>query len=161
MKSSIIVSLLGLLTTVHMAFAHGTGHRIVEHKKTVMVEFFYSDDEPMSYAEVVVFSPLDLKVQFQIGRTDKNGRFAFCPDTNGTWTIEANDGMGHKAVVKIEVHDLEQRDNLKDILRASKGQDTDAHKDKILKTIAGISIIGNLAFMLFYFKRGKGENRKY
>ena len=34
--------------------------------------------------------------EFQNGRTDAQGRFAFLPDKPGTWTIVVADNMGHK-----------------------------------------------------------------
>jgi nickel transport protein len=77
------------------ARAHGTDYSLVEGEALTAVAFNYSDGEPMAYAEVLVFSPQDPKVEHQNGRTDKHGKFAFCPDMPGAWRISANDGMGH------------------------------------------------------------------
>lgn len=161
MKYIITASLIGLITSFQMAFAHGTNHRIVEQTKTITVEFYYSDNEPMSYAEVVVFSPMDPNIQFQTGRTDKNGRFAFCPDRGGIWHVEVSDGMGHKAAATIEVHNLGQRTYPTDVSEALKGQKAETIKDRILKVIMGLSIIGNFAFLILFFKRRKERIVKY
>lgn len=62
------------------------------------VEFFYSDKTPMRYAEVLVFSPENEKAEYQNGRTDQSGRFAFLAETPGEWQMKVNDGMGHATV---------------------------------------------------------------
>ena len=58
----------------------------------------------MSYAKVYVYSPnsKETDVEFQNGRTDAKGNFAFVPDSAGTWRITASD-MGHKADLQINV----------------------------------------------------------
>ena len=69
-----------------------------------MLESQYDDGEPMSYAEVEVYGPVE-KIVFQSGRTDQNGRFLFLPDKVGEWKIIVNDGMGHQLVLKTNVDD--------------------------------------------------------
>ena len=50
----------------------------------------------MAYAQVTVRGPLDDEVEFQNGRTDRNGRFAFVPDEAGQWKVVVEDGLGHR-----------------------------------------------------------------
>lgn len=38
------------------AAGHGTDYRILDSKAAIAVEFIYSDNQPMRYAEVLVFS---------------------------------------------------------------------------------------------------------
>ena len=83
--------------------AHGTAYRIIGDATVATIEFVYSDQEPMQYAEVLVYSPKDKRVEFQNGRTDRNGRFSFCPDVTGSWRILVKDGTGHNVQSKIEV----------------------------------------------------------
>src|SRR6056297_1589987 len=85
------------------AAAHGTGYRVIEGAPVIAAEFFYSDKEPMRYAEVLVFSPENSEVEYQNGRTDQNGRFAFYPEMPGKWRITVNDGMGHAVRAEISV----------------------------------------------------------
>ena len=85
------------------AYAHGTAYRMIGDATVVTMEFFYSDKEPMRYAEVLVYSPKDERTEFQNGRTDRNGRFSFCPDTTGTWRMEVKDGTGHNVKSRVEV----------------------------------------------------------
>jgi len=134
------------------AVAHGTGHRLLKHQPVVAVEFHYSDDTPMRYAEVMVFSPRNLKVEHQNGRTDRNGKFVFCPDVPGKWLIKVNDGIGHeeKAVMevspKVIVGEIE-----KPRTHPVSGGSEDL--SKALKTIAGLSLILNVSFVGYFVKR--------
>lgn len=74
--------------------AHGTGARIVASTATV-VELYYTDGEPMAYAEAKVYSPDMPDVPFVNGRADRLGRVAFAADREGVWRIEARDNDGH------------------------------------------------------------------
>lgn len=88
------------------AFAHGTDYRLLNKKAVVAAEFFYSDKTPMRYAEILVFSPENEKVEYQNGRTDQNGRFAFLPKTTGKWQIKVNDGVGHMVNAIVTVNSI-------------------------------------------------------
>jgi nickel transport protein len=131
--------------------AHGTGHRLVRDSAAVTIEFFYSDNEPMSYAEVFVFGPQDLKVEYQNGRTDQKGRFSIYPTIPGAWRIEASDGMGHKevAIIKVQQEMIE---------KATSGniQVMDSAKSDppsiFLKAITGLSLILNLFLIIYIWK---------
>ena len=61
-----------------------------------LVQFAYAGGSVPTYAKVEVYSPADAKVEFQNGRTDAQGRFAFMPDTPGQWRIIMADNMGHR-----------------------------------------------------------------
>lgn len=82
--------------------AHGVRYDI-ESKRTVCVRVAYDDGEPMSYARTKVFGPENAKTEHQNGRTDKNGRFAFVPDTAGAWMVDVGDGMGHAIQAEIDI----------------------------------------------------------
>jgi len=127
------------------ADAHGTDYSLVKATELSAVAFYYSDGEAMAYAEVLVFSPKDPKVEHQNGRTDKHGKFAFCPDTPGTWRITANDSMGHlcQATVEVSPEPLGGKSD------TPHGETEIAHPvqgSKTLRIIAGLSLILNLAF---------------
>ncbi len=91
-----LVCLIVSLLLAYPAFAHGVGAGHAQGPCEA-VRFYYSDGQPMAYAEVLVYGPGDAKVEFQNGRTDKNGVFAFVPDRTGPWRVVCNDGMGHRA----------------------------------------------------------------
>jgi len=132
--------------------AHGVGYRIVESGKAVTLEFYYSGGEPLSYAQVLIFDPQDQKTEYQNGRTDKKGRFAFYPDTAGKWRIEANDGMGHKVAAQVgAVSDSGKTDQT-----GSRNQTKTEHQSShAVGTIAGLSLILNLVFICYFRKAGK------
>lgn len=68
-----------------------------------LVQFAYAGGEVPTYAKVEVYSPADAKVEFQNGRTDAQGCFAFMPDTPGQWRIIMADNMGHRVEHAVEV----------------------------------------------------------
>jgi nickel transport protein len=117
------------------ALAHGLGYRIVEKKTVPVVMFYYSGGKSVSYAEVKVWSPTNDSIEFQNGRTDENGIFAFNPDSEGIWRIEVNDGLGHKVTAEYEMYSSPEQ-----TLKSSNGQHS-----KFLFAGLGISLIFNVA----------------
>lgn len=103
------LAFLALLMLAAWAFppnaqAHGTGSRLLDGSDPVRSLYFhYSSGEPMSWVKIKVYGPGDEKMEFQSARTDKLGRFAFLPDRNGPWRVEASDDEGHKAVAELFV----------------------------------------------------------
>ena len=83
-----------IVLTPAMLWSHGIV-RTIEQGKAMVITTLYDDGEPISYAAVKIFSPGDRKVEYQNGRTDKNGRFAFVPSEAGDWLVRLSDGMGH------------------------------------------------------------------
>ncbi|MBW1732436.1 MAG: carboxypeptidase regulatory-like domain-containing protein [Deltaproteobacteria bacterium] len=81
-------------------YAHGVRGKTGKGGIVVIAE--YSTGEPMSYAKVVITAP-DKKIPFQIGRTDRNGRFCFFPDVPGQWVVVVSDEMGHRLEVTVPV----------------------------------------------------------
>lgn len=86
--------LVAFLVLPSLACAHGMLHQIVR-EDAVIVSAQYDDGEPVSYADVKVYSPVEGKIAHQTGRTDRNGRFAIIPDSAGEWKIIVDGGMGH------------------------------------------------------------------
>ncbi len=118
--------------------AHGTGYRVLDGEFTVSVGVYYSGGEPMSFAEVLLFSPENREAEYQNGRTDRLGRFSFTPNTTGIWIVEAGDGRGHKVSAKIRVEKLENALAIK--------SDTEQRYDRPqpLAIALGLSIIFNV-----------------
>lgn len=145
------------------AFAHGAGYRLIDDAKAVAVSFFYADGQPMSYAETLVFGPEDQEIEYQNGRTDQQGRFAFYPETPGTWRLVVNDGMGHRAEGIITVKAPSAKNDKSDAkggsdqptMRTDVQAEASEHSHTGIKLIAGLSLIGNLCFAGFYFKNRK------
>ncbi len=88
---SVILILLFSATT---GYSHGVIGK-AETRQAVCLNAAYDDGEPMSYAEVSIYSPKEHH-PFQSGYTDSKGVFCFLPDTIGKWQLKVNDGMGHQ-----------------------------------------------------------------
>lgn len=137
---------------VPRADGHGTDYRVLQKAKAVTAEFFYDDQEPMQYAEVLVFSPLDEKVEYQNGRTDRRGRFAFYPEASGTWKIEVRDGMGHMVRGVIDVapdvgENAEYGKPVQDDRAAASRQ-----ASKSGKVVLGLSLMLNMVAIAYFWK---------
>lgn len=121
-----------------LVHAHGAGYGIDNESRVVAVRFLYSGGLPMSYAQIKVFGPGDEENQeFQNGRSDALGRFAFVPDRIGIWRIDANDGMGHAVFAEVEVPD----DDSNPLAVSGQGAQGDCF---LWKSISGISLIALL-----------------
>jgi nickel transport protein len=83
-------------------FAHGVEGEIKYLQDVVLVTAAYDSGEPMSYAKVEIYAP-DSNIKFQLGRTDRNGRFAFVPDVSGVWQIVVSDNLGHRLELSSKV----------------------------------------------------------
>lgn len=141
------------------AHAHGTAYKLLQSPTLAAIQFQYSDGEPMAYAEVLVFSPQELKVEHQNGRTDRHGKFAFCPDMPGAWRISVNDGMGHLCKATVQV-DQEAATGKAERPRQETDLKAPVAASRTIKIVAGLSLIANLAFAACFFRRrsnaGKG-----
>ena len=69
---------------------------------SVVAKAAYAGRDPVSFAEVAVHTP-DSEAEYQTGRTDLNGYFAFVPDAPGPWRIIVDDELGHRTEKTIEV----------------------------------------------------------
>jgi nickel transport protein len=101
----IVLATLLSLGTIGMfpqvCLAHGATCDVIEGG--IAVEARYDDGSPMAYCDVEIFRPGEAGEAFQVGSTDPMGRFAFIPDTTGTWTATVDDGMGHLARAEIAI----------------------------------------------------------
>ncbi len=82
------------LSAASAAYSHNVMHTI-EKSDAVVIAAGYEGGKAMRYAKVTLFSPRDTTIEFQNGRTDANGAFAFIPDTPGEWRIVVDDETGH------------------------------------------------------------------
>jgi nickel transport protein len=83
-------------------YAHGVDvYDVTKDSGAGIVRFMYSTGEPMMYAKVKLYPPSRPDVESLQSITDRNGVFAFIPDEEGEWRIDAEDGMGHKGTISI------------------------------------------------------------
>ena len=96
LKQKIIIMALIVMASINTGslLAHGIT-RTIEQGKSMVITAYYDDGEPISYASVKVFAPGKKDTEYQNGRTDKNGRFAFVPSESRDWLVRLDDGTGH------------------------------------------------------------------
>ncbi len=100
----LVLNIMGLLWLLLLfpALAHSHGVEGVVAPGGLVATANYQGGEPMSYAKVTV-TPPESEKPFQVGRSDKNGRFAFAPDKPGKWHLVFNDEMGHRLDLEVQV----------------------------------------------------------
>jgi nickel transport protein len=97
-----LLLLITLLLTPCGLSAHGVKGEITAGTGAMMIKARYSNNEVMSYA-VTTIRPPSGEMDFQTGRTDRNGRFCFFPDRDGDWEVTVDDGMGHRLKMAVPV----------------------------------------------------------
>ncbi len=105
-----LVMIRNILTAACLLLSWGLLAHDVRSETTLgraaRIRFSYSDGKPLAYESVVVTAP-DSAVEFQTGRTDRAGRFAFLPDSPGTWKVRVSTRDGHGTTATLVVHDEE------------------------------------------------------
>lgn len=71
----------------------------------VVVRAAYGGSEPVSFAKVSIYSPVESAQQFQSGLTDRRGYFSFVPDQAGLWKVIVDDEEGHRRELSVPVPD--------------------------------------------------------
>ena len=107
-----------------------------------LVQFAYAGGQVPTYAKVEVYGPADANVEFQNGRTDAQGRFAFMPDTPGQWRIIMADNMGHRVV-----HETTVAENGGAAPTADAATDAWGRFATPLRALLGVSLLLNLGTM--------------
>ncbi|WP_319780096.1 hypothetical protein [Maridesulfovibrio sp.] len=144
---AVIFIAVGLFCFGTVARAHGVAYEMIETSPTITFKSGFSSGEPIAYGEVLIYAPDNSEVEFQNGRTDKNGVFSFLPDKPGIWKIEVSGGQGHKLIF-----DLDISDTGKNGLTAHK-RENPLHGSMEIRVLLGISLIFNLCFAAFYLRR--------
>lgn len=148
MRIIILASAAFLLVVAPFAHGHGVIYGIFEGH-AVAVYFGYAGGEPMSYAKAKVFGPNSSSdLEFQNGRTDARGIFAFVPDQPGSWRVEAWDTLGHKGSIELTIKQ-------EDATLTAVGFEDSVNNPALIKIVLALSLIVNLAFAFYLIKRPK------
>ncbi|MCK4888463.1 MAG: hypothetical protein KAS97_00950 [Candidatus Aminicenantes bacterium] len=128
-------------------FSHGVDFVLINGGTGV--EARYDSGDPISHAEVTVYSPENGDEPFQIGVTDRNGRFLFFPDADGKWKVVVNDGTGHGGIFYVTIKD------------STSVQDEAIEKPagRIVKILSGIMVIFGLTGILFFVLARRDRKR--
>lgn len=122
------------------AIAHGLGHRLLDSRRAVAFETRYSSGEAVAYGEVLIKAPGGGEVEYQNGRTDAKGRFAFIPDRDGSWDVVVNAGMGHRHAFAVDVAN-------------EKAVTQEVKPSRVLPGLLGVSLLANIALAVAAFRR--------
>ncbi|NDV28038.1 DUF4198 domain-containing protein [Desulfovibrio sp. JC010] len=143
----------GILCSGSITWAHGVAYEMVETSPAVTFKSGFSTGDPIAYGEVLVYAPDNADVEFQNGRTDRNGVFSFLPDSPGIWKVEVDGGMGHKLIFDVEVAE-------------SAASELAAHKKEnplqasvSIRVLLGISLIFNLCLAASYLRARRKQRR--
>ncbi|MCS7231337.1 MAG: hypothetical protein RMJ67_04280 [Elusimicrobiota bacterium] len=120
-----------------ICFSHKVNYSLIQGG--IGFRFFYENNQPVSYADVEIFSPDEKNIPYQTATTDKNGCFLFLPDKKGKWKIVLNDGLGHGLVKEIEIKE-----------DFSFKEEKQKEFSLLQKIIVGISIIWGITGVVFY-----------
>ncbi|MDR1008256.1 MAG: DUF4198 domain-containing protein [Campylobacteraceae bacterium] len=134
------------------AFLLSHGVEVSESENSVKVaRFSYSDGKPMMYAKVKLYPPRTPTVETIKSLTDKNGFFAFVPDEEGEWRVEALDGMGHRGEIKLNAvkASLDTTDSKEGLVQTS----------IVFRIILGLSLLLNI-FVIYGFALRKLSIKK-
>ncbi|MCJ8499321.1 DUF4198 domain-containing protein [Desulfatitalea alkaliphila] len=134
--------LLALFAFPTMLQAHGMVWEIAT-RETVTILATYDDGDPMAYSDVKIFAPGESRIEHQNGRTDKNGHFAFIPDTPGQWRIVVDGGMGHVINTTFEVDET---------LTVAGDTAVSTPHSRLHGIMAGLGLIFGLTGIGFYFR---------
>ena len=99
-----ILALLLLPAFAVAGYAHELEITVEVASPAVIVHATYGGTEPMARAEVVIYEPGELEVEFQNGSTDAKGVFSFVPNREGDWRFVIDDGLGHRQESTVSVH---------------------------------------------------------
>jgi nickel transport protein len=81
---------------------HGIHVEVSAQGGILVARAYYDGGTPVVDGEVTI-SPPGSEEAWQTGRTDPSGRFAFLPDAPGPWTVQVDDGGGHRGRTTFDV----------------------------------------------------------
>ena len=152
--AAIVLGTLLLALGASQAHAHALYAAHTWQGTVALVQFAYAGGEKPTYAKVEVYSPADSKVEFQNGRTDAQGRFAFMPDAPGQWRIIMADNMGHRVehAVDVSADPTAQQADVKNAGDAAATPGVGGFSIP-LRILLGLSIIANIALAAALLRR--------
>ncbi|MGB2925726.1 MAG: hypothetical protein WBB82_10525 [Limnothrix sp.] len=111
LKSFVLTALLplGLLFSAKAAIAHSIETNYEVNFDHLEIQATFGQGEAFPDAPVTVYSPENPNEPILIGRTDKDGKFSFQPDTSlqGEWEVEIGDAeTSHWDAIVVPVNEM-------------------------------------------------------
>ena len=143
----VFLVVLLLFSGIDAAYGHAVVGETLDAGQAGAVRFSYSTGDYAAYTGIKVFAPGDTEAdtEYQNGRTDAAGCFAFVPDRSGNWTLVLADTMGHKLVYPIEISMMKGASSTKQSPPVAGGM--------TLRIGLGLSLIANIALTMMVFRR--------
>ncbi len=159
-KHFVFLISLSTMVSTGSALAHGITVDISIEGGVVILGASYSPAQPLVDASVFIYSPAEPENEWQKGRTDKTGHFAFLPDAKGEWSIVIDDQKGHmKKTTIVFTPDLPEESEIteetftKPLEPAGNGLNT-SHK-----IVIGLALLIGITG-LFYGLKARQERKK-
>jgi nickel transport protein len=154
-----------VILAASLVLGHGVKIDVSLNSPAVILNCGYDGGEAISYAEVLIYSPTDSETEYQNGRTDSEGKFAFIPNAAGTWKFAVDDGMGHMEEIKILIESSFLNISSEET-KAGKSINNKSVVDNsvikniplIYKLIFGLGIIFGITGLAFWAKARKALN---
>lgn len=141
-KHTFFLIAISLVVSTGSALAHGITTDVSIEGGVVIVGAFYSPAQPVAGASVTIYSPAEPENDWQTGKTDKTGHFAFVPDTEGEWLIVIDDQMGHmKKATVVFTPDLPEESEITEGTVTEPIAPADNGLNTSLRIIIGLSLI--------------------
>ena len=143
---------LPILTWSGDVLAHGA--RITyQETRGIEITAIYDQGDPMTNAQVVIYSPADPANPWLKGETDAQGHFSFVPDFNqvGNWDVKVRQA-GHGASISIPI----TAESTSDVATNSVTPQPDSSytlRQKILMSVSGVW--GFVGTALFFSRQPK------
>jgi nickel transport protein len=130
-----------------LAAAHEILHSI-ERGKAIAVKAYFADGETLAYSEYQVFSPVDARIPYQKGRTDRAGYLAFVPNAPGKWRVKIADSTGHGLDLEVDGADSIPSKN-----------STIASWAFVARPVLGVVLVAVIFGALVFLYRKKGSRK--
>jgi nickel transport protein len=151
--------LSGLPSTGLMA--HGVIIDTKMQPPAVILNSSYSLSQPLKGANVMIYSPSTPENPWLTGTTDKNGNFAFVPDSEGDWVFDVDDQKGHREKATIVVTGEFFLIEPAGAESTQEGNSSGMVKGKGYKIVTGLSLIFGLTGIFYGYRSGQMADKRH
>jgi nickel transport protein len=160
-KNVVFLISLGIMVSTGSALAHGITVDLSIEGEVVILGASYSPSQPLADASVFIYSPAEPENEWQKGRTDKTGHFAFIPDVKGEWSIVIDDQKGHmKKTTFVYSPDLPEENEISEETIAESVEPAGNGLNTTHKIVIGLSLIIGITGFFYGLKARQLRNKE-